>query len=92
VAYVVLSGRLALVRELDSPAAASEIAAFVADNYERIRMRAVARGELEAMTIVARWLRERAPGDGHLIHLNGPQLDPAAIYAASGADARFSAG
>jgi DNA polymerase III subunit epsilon len=86
VAYVVLSGRLALVRELDSPAAASEIAAFVGDNYERIRMRAVVRGELEAMTIVACWLRERAPDDGHLINLNGPQLDPVAISAAAGAD------
>ena len=91
VAYVVLSGRLALVRELDSPAAASEIAGFVADNYERVRMRPVVRGELEAMTIVARWLRERAPDDGHLIYLNGPQLDPTAIYAASGADAGFAA-
>jgi hypothetical protein len=87
VAYVVLSGRLALIRELDSPVAASEIAAFVADNYERIRMRAVVRGELEAMAIIARWLRERTPGDGHLIYLNGPQLDPAAICAAAGANA-----
>jgi excinuclease ABC subunit C len=78
-AYVVLSGRLAFIRYLDSAAAATEVAAFVADNYERYRMRQVRREELEAMTIVARWLRERAPDDGRLIHLNGPAVDPATL-------------
>jgi DNA polymerase-3 subunit epsilon len=91
VVYLVLSGRLALVRELDSTVAASAIAAFVGDNYEPIRMRPVARGELEAMTIVARWLRERTPEDGRIIYLNGPQLDPAVICAAAGADTGFAA-
>src|SRR5262249_15373953 len=33
VAYVVLSGRLALIREMDSPQAKSEVAQFVARNY-----------------------------------------------------------
>jgi DNA polymerase III subunit epsilon len=83
VVYVVLSGRLALVRELDSAEAASEIAAFVADNYERYKMRHVVRGELEAMTIVARWLKERSPDDGRLIFLNEPAVEPAALMAAA---------
>ena len=79
-----LSGRLALAREnLDSPEVAAEIAAFVADNYERYRCKPVARDELEAMTMVARWLRERDPDDGRLIHLTGPRIDPAALLAAS---------
>jgi DNA polymerase III subunit epsilon len=85
VAYVVLSGRLALTRELDLPEAGEEIAAFIANNYERYRLRAVARDELEPMMIVARWLRERARDDGRLIYLEGPALAPAAILAA-GAD------
>ena len=84
-AYVVLSGRLALVREnLDSPDVAAEIAAFVADNYERYRSKPVAREELEAMTMVARWLRERDPDDGRLIYLTGPRIDPAALPHALG--------
>jgi hypothetical protein len=58
---------------------ANEIAAFIADNFEPYRLRPVARPELEAMTIVARWLRERDPADGELIYLNGPQADAAAI-------------
>ncbi len=81
-AYVVLSGRLALARDdLDSPDAAAEIAAFVADNYERYRSKPVARDELEAMTMVARWLRERDPDDGRLIYLAGPRIDAAALDA-----------
>jgi DNA polymerase-3 subunit epsilon len=83
-AYVVLSGRLALARENpDSPDVAAEIAAFVADNYERYRSKPVARDELEAMTMVARWLRERDPDDGRLIYLTGARIDPAALLAAS---------
>jgi DNA polymerase III subunit epsilon len=84
VAYVILSGRLALTREIDSPGAANAVSAFVAENYDRYRMRAVARGELEAMTIVARWLRERDAADGRLIYLNGASVEPSAIINAAG--------
>ncbi len=83
IAYVILSGRLALTREIKSTESATAISAFVAEHYDRYRMRAVARGELEAMTIVARWLRERDPADGRLIYLNGPRLEPAAILSAA---------
>jgi hypothetical protein len=31
------------------------------------------------MSIVARWLRERARDEGRLIYLSGPALDPAAL-------------
>jgi DNA polymerase-3 subunit epsilon len=81
-AYVVLSGRLALARDLASRAAAEEIAAFVAANFDRYRLRPIVRGELEEMAIVARWLKERAPGDGRLIHLDGPFVSAEAILAA----------
>jgi len=81
-AYVVLSGRLALARDAASPTAAEEIAAFVAANFDRYRLRPIARGELEEMAIVARWLKERAPGDGRLIHLDGPFVSAEAILAA----------
>jgi len=84
VAYVILSGRLALTREIDSIGAADAVSAFVAENYDRYRMRAVARGELEEMTIVARWLRERDAADGRLIYLNGACVQPGAIGAAAG--------
>jgi DNA polymerase III subunit epsilon len=77
--YVILSGRVALVRDLDSPTAAPEIAGFVAANYERYRARPVTREELEPMTIVGRWLRERSSDDGRLIHLHGPTIEPAAL-------------
>ncbi|HVA82354.1 MAG TPA: exonuclease domain-containing protein [Candidatus Binataceae bacterium] len=78
-AHVVMAGRLAMTRALDSADAAGEVAAFVAGNFERYRARPVARGDLEAMTIVARWLRERAPDEGRLVYLSGPRLDPAAL-------------
>jgi len=84
VAYVILSGRLALTREIDSVGAANAVGTFVAENYDRYRMRAVARGELEEMTIVARWLRERDPADGRLIYLNGANVEPAALVNAAG--------
>jgi DNA polymerase-3 subunit epsilon len=73
--HVVLAGRLAMTRNLDSPRCASEVAAFVAENYERYKLKPVERGELEAMTIVSQWLRERAPDEGRLIYLNGPHID-----------------
>ena len=47
-------------------------------------MRPVARGELEAMTIIARWLRERDAADGRLIYLNGATVEPGAILNAAG--------
>ncbi|MBV8451100.1 MAG: GIY-YIG nuclease family protein [Deltaproteobacteria bacterium] len=77
VAYVVLSGRLALMRELDSPQAESDVAQFVAQNYELYKLRPVVRAELEAMTIVARWLKERASTDGRVIPITGAVFDPA---------------
>ncbi|MGC1679673.1 MAG: exonuclease domain-containing protein [Candidatus Binataceae bacterium] len=78
-AHVVLAGRLALTLALDSPDAAREVCAFVADNYDRYRARPIIRGELEAMTIVARWLHERMPDEGRLVYLTGASLDPAAL-------------
>jgi hypothetical protein len=76
---VVLSGRLAMTGALDGADAAEAITAFVAGNFERFRARPIERGELEAMTIVARWLRERAPDEGRLIYLSGARLDPVAL-------------
>src|SRR5271154_2665001 len=76
VAHVVLSGRLAMTIRLDGHEAARQVAQFVAGNYERYKLKAVERGELEQMTIVARWLRERTPDEGRLIYLSSPQLDP----------------
>ncbi len=90
VAYVILSGRLALTREIDSLSAASAVSAFVAENCDRYRMRAVARGELEAMTIAARWLRERDASDGRLIYLNGANVEAGAIVDAAGISATSS--
>ena len=92
IAYVILSGRLALTREIDSIGAAPALSAFVAENFDRYRLRAVARGELEEMTIVARWLRERDPSDGRLIYLHGASVEPAAIVNAAGITAAGSPG
>lgn len=78
-AHVVLSGRLALSRPLAETSDACAVAEFVATNYERYRARPVARDELDAMAIVARWLSERDSAEGRLIHLRGPNLDPAAL-------------
>jgi DNA polymerase-3 subunit epsilon len=79
-AHVVLSGRLALTLALAQPADAQAVAEFVAANYERYRARPVARDELDAMAIAARWLSERDGADGRLVHLRGPNLDPAALW------------
>jgi DNA polymerase-3 subunit epsilon len=79
VAHVVLSGRLAMTIRLDGHEAARQVAQFVAGNYERYKLKAVERGELEQMTIVARWLRERTPDEGRLVYLSGPHLDQAAL-------------
>ncbi len=78
-AHIVLSGRLAMTRRLESDEAAREVTEFVAGNYERHKLKAVERGDLEEMAIVARWLRERAPDEGRLIYLAGPHLDPLAL-------------
>jgi hypothetical protein len=79
-AHVVLSGRLALSHPLAEAGDARAVAEFVAANYERYRARAVVRDELDAMAIVARWLSERDPADGRLIHLRGPNVDLAALW------------
>ncbi len=78
-AHVVLSGRLAMTRRLDGEEVAGEVQEFVAANYERYKLKAVERGELEEMSIVARWLRERASDEGRLIYLSGPCLEPMAL-------------
>jgi excinuclease UvrABC nuclease subunit len=75
-AHVILAGRLAMTRMLDDAGAAQEVAEFVAGNYERFNLKPVERGELEAMSIVARWLRERPSDEGQLVYLSGPDLDP----------------
>ena len=74
-AHVVLSGRLAASCPLDGDEAAASVTKFVAQHYERYRLARIAREELERMTIVARWLRERAPDEGRLVYLGGPALD-----------------
>jgi DNA polymerase-3 subunit epsilon len=92
IVYVVLAGRLAMTHrcegadETSAQAEGEKIAAFVADNFERYRLRPVARPELEAMTIVARWLRERDSSDGQLMYLNGPKADMTAIAQALAID------
>src|SRR5271170_7325755 len=78
-AHVVLSGRLAMTRRLENDGSACELREFVAANYERYQLKVVERGELEEMAIVARWLRERAPDEGRVVYLTGPQLNPAAL-------------
>jgi excinuclease UvrABC nuclease subunit len=80
-AHVVLSGRLAMTRRLDSEEVAGEVRDFVATNYERYKLKAVERGELEEMSIVARWLRERTSDEGRLIYLSGPNLEPGMLLA-----------
>jgi DNA polymerase-3 subunit epsilon len=77
-AHVVLSGRLAMTRQLDSPEASEEVARFVANHFTRYRALPIARADLEPMMIVARWLRERGE-EGRVITLSGPQLDPSAL-------------
>jgi excinuclease UvrABC nuclease subunit len=79
-AHVVLSGRLALTHALGEPGDARAVTEFVAANYERYRARPVVRDELDAMATVARWLSERDPADGQLVHLRGPILEPAALW------------
>jgi DNA polymerase-3 subunit epsilon len=77
-AHVVLSGRLAMTRQLDLPGASDDVGRFIADNFERYRILPIARQELEPMIIVARWLRERRE-EGRVIDLRRPQFDPAAL-------------
>ena len=77
-AHVVLSGRLAMTRQLDSPDAPQDVARFVAENFERYRATPIARVDLEPMMIVARWLRERGE-EGGVINLSGPHLDASLV-------------
>jgi DNA polymerase III subunit epsilon len=84
-AHVVLSGRLAMTRPLAEAGDAQAVAEFVAANYERYRARPVARDEIDATAITARWLSEREGADGRLIHLRGPNLDPATLWRPAGA-------
>jgi hypothetical protein len=79
VAYVILSGRLALIRQIVSPQAGSEVAQFVAENYELYKTRPIARAELEPMMIVAHWLKERSPTDGRIIPIDGAAFNPASL-------------
>jgi excinuclease UvrABC nuclease subunit len=76
--HVVLSGRLAMTRQLDSPRAGDDVSRFIANNFERYRALPIARAELEPMMIVARWLRERRD-EGRVINLNCAQFDPAML-------------
>ena len=77
-AHVILSGRLAMTRQLDAQTAGEDIARFIADNFELYRSKPIAREELEPMMIVARWLRERRD-EGRVIHLRQAQFDPASL-------------
>jgi DNA polymerase-3 subunit epsilon len=77
-AHVVLSGRLAMTRQLEAPEASEEVAQFVANNFDRYRELPIARADLEPMMIVARWLRERGE-EGRVINLSGPQLAVASL-------------
>jgi hypothetical protein len=81
-----------MTRMLGDAGAAEEVAAFVAGNYERFNLKPVERGELESMSIVARWLRERPSDEGRLVYLNGPQLDPALLEIDQRGHRDFSAG
>ena len=87
VVYVILSGRLALTREVASGTDADEVAGFVAANHDLYKLRAVTRAELEPMMIVARWLKERGEDDGRLVHLSGPALDGQSIWSEDASEA-----
>jgi DNA polymerase-3 subunit epsilon len=82
-AYVVLGGRVALTIGLGEPHAIEEIRRFVAANYDRYRVKPITRDELEPMTIVSRWLREREPDEGQLIFLSGSHLPSEALCGAA---------
>jgi len=65
IAYVVLSVRLALTRRSIRVTRAAEAeSAPLSRSIRRYRMLPIARVELEAMTIVRAWLRERQANDG----------------------------
>ena len=68
-----------LTRTINSSEASEEVAHFVADNFDRYNAQPIERADLESMMIVARWLRERAPDEGRVINLTGPNLDPTAL-------------
>jgi excinuclease UvrABC nuclease subunit len=93
---VVLSGRLAFERKVESGDAREdsirELIRLVRDNYQRYRGAPIARDEVEAMMIVARWLREREPDEGCLIHIEGGELSIDALRAALGFEGKAAAG
>lgn len=90
-AHIVLSGRLAASYEIRSLDDAREASRFVAENFERYKGRPVAREELEAMQIVARWVRERRPDEGRIIPLYGPRIETAALgFSEPGVDDSFA--
>ena len=65
-AHVVLSGRLAMTRQLDSPEASEEVARFIADNFTRYCPLPIARAELGAdddRGAMAARARRRGQGD-----------------------------
>ena len=88
-AYVVLCGRVALTIGLREPHAAEEVRRFIAANYDRYRVKPLTRDELEPMTIVSRWLREREYDEGQLVFLNGPYLPSEALASASASLGRY---
>jgi len=83
---VILSGRLASEQTLESRAVIEdstyETARFVRENFERYRAASIERGDLDAMMIVARWLREREPSEGRLIYLYSKEVPVVALRAA----------
>ena len=80
-AYVVIGGRLAYQTELDSLQSARVLTAFVAENYDSLRARPIAKDELEPMLIVSRWLRERRADEGQLLFIGGPFVPLQAVLA-----------
>ncbi len=76
---MVLGGRVALTIGLERAGRDREVRRFVAANYDRYRVKPITRDELEPMTIVSRWLREREPDEGRVIFLNGPHLPGEAL-------------
>lgn len=92
---VVLSGRLAFERRMESgdglEDSIRDVVRFVRDNFQKYRGTPIARDELEAITIVARWLREREPGEGSLLHLDGAEPSIDALRAALGFEGKPTA-
>jgi len=91
-AYVALAGRLALRRDVRGVCDLEEIAAWVGTNWERYSSSPLQRGEVEAATIVAGWLRSRGARDGYVFALSQSQLDAAEWSAALDSLQRWEGG